>query len=76
VRGELRRAERCTEALGGFQTATSVKSRLPPMPRYSRELTRGLGSDAVWDCVGGNDFFQLSLSCARLGGAVIVLGAP
>lgn len=41
-----------------------------------RELTHGLGADAVWDCVGGNDFFQLSLACARLGGTVIVLGTP
>lgn len=40
----------------------------------SGEMTHGLGADAVWDCVGGNDFFRLSLSCTRLGGTVIVLG--
>ncbi|MFD3617511.1 zinc-binding dehydrogenase [Streptomyces sp. NPDC058676] len=46
------------------------------LPEQVRELTHGLGADAVWDCVGGNDFFQLSLSCIRLGGTVIVLGTP
>ncbi|MFF1299366.1 MULTISPECIES: zinc-binding alcohol dehydrogenase family protein [unclassified Streptomyces] len=48
----------------------------PHLPAQVRQLTHGLGADAVWDCVGGNDFFQLSLSCARLGATVIVLGTP
>jgi len=48
----------------------------PRLPAQVRELSHGLGADAVWDCVGGNDFFQLSLSCLRLGGTVIVLGTP
>jgi len=52
-----------------------VHSTDPRLPAQVRELTRGL-ADAVWDCVGGNDFFQLSLSCIRLGGTVIVLGTP
>ena len=45
-----------------------VHSTDPRLPAQVRELTHGLGADAVWDCVGGNDFFQLSLSCIRLGG--------
>ncbi|MEU1554677.1 quinone oxidoreductase family protein [Streptomyces scabiei] len=53
-----------------------VHSTDPRMPAEVRELTHGLGADAVWDCVGGNDFFQLSLACTRLGGTVIVLGTP
>jgi NADPH:quinone reductase-like Zn-dependent oxidoreductase len=48
----------------------------PEMPNQVRGLTRGLGADAVWDCVGGTAFLQLSVACARLGGTVIVLGAP
>ena len=48
----------------------------PEMPNQVRELTRGLGADAVWDCVGGTAFLQLSVACVRLGGTVIVLGAP
>ena len=36
-----------------------VHSTDPRLPAQVRELTRGLGADAVWDCVGGNDFFQL-----------------
>lgn len=53
-----------------------VHSTDPRLPAQVRELTHGLGADAVWDCVGGNDFFQLSLACTRLGGTVIVLGTP
>lgn len=53
-----------------------VHSTDPRLPAQVRELTHGLGADAVWDCVGGNDFFQLSLACIRLGGTVIVLGTP
>ncbi|WP_327714510.1 zinc-binding dehydrogenase [Streptomyces sp. NBC_00490] len=48
----------------------------PHLPAQVRQLTHGLGADAVWDCVGGNDFFHLSLSCARLGATVTVLGTP
>ncbi|MEU6258513.1 zinc-binding dehydrogenase [Streptomyces sp. NPDC047043] len=53
-----------------------LHSEDPQLPQRVRELSHGLGADAVWDCVGGNDFFQFSLSCARLGGTVIVLGTP
>lgn len=53
-----------------------VRSADPEMADRVRELTYGLGADVVWDCVGGNEFFQRSVSCTRLGGAVIVLGAP
>ncbi|MEE6169693.1 MULTISPECIES: quinone oxidoreductase family protein [unclassified Mycolicibacterium] len=53
-----------------------LQSTDPQMADRVRELTHGLGADVVWDCVGGNEFFQLSVSCTRLGGSVIVLGAP
>lgn len=48
----------------------------PGLPGTVRELTGGLGADAVWDCVGDTKFLELSLACVRLGGAVAVLGAP
>ena len=41
-----------------------------------KALTDGLGADAVWDTVGGSEFFRLSVACVRLGGSVAVLGAP
>ncbi|WP_166459677.1 quinone oxidoreductase family protein [Amycolatopsis pithecellobii] len=53
-----------------------VHSTDPRMTDHVRDLTRGLGVDAVWDCVGGDDFFQLSVLCVRVGGTVLVLGAP
>ncbi len=46
------------------------------MPGQVKELTHGLGADAVWDCVGGTDFLRLSASCTRLGGTIAVLGVP
>ncbi|WP_433566735.1 quinone oxidoreductase family protein [Nocardia sp. CA-151230] len=53
-----------------------VHSTDPQLADQVRDLTHGLGADAVWDCVGGNDSFQLSVSCTRLGGTVLVLAAP
>ena len=53
-----------------------VQSTDPDVIDEVRALTNGLGADVVWDCVGGNDFFRLSVACTRLGGSVIVLGAP
>ena len=53
-----------------------VHSTDPDMPDQVRKLTGGLGADAAWDCVGGNEFLKLSISCTRLGGNVVVLGAP
>lgn len=47
----------------------------PGMPRQVREIT-SLGVDAVWDCVGGSEFLELSVACVRLGGAIAVLGEP
>jgi putative oxidoreductase len=49
-----------------------VHSTDPRLPAQVRELTHGLGADAVWDCVGGNDFFKLSLACTRLGGTGVM----
>ncbi|MFD4599398.1 zinc-binding dehydrogenase [Streptomyces sp. NPDC058464] len=46
------------------------------MPTQMKELTHGLGADAVWDCVGGTPFLKLSAACTRLGGTVTVLGTP
>lgn len=48
----------------------------PQLPAQVRELTHGRGADTVWDCVGGNNFLQLSVSCVRLGGTVVVMAAP
>ena len=53
-----------------------LHSNDPGMPNEVRDLTHGLGADAVWDCVGGSVFLRLSISCTRLGGTVVVLGAP
>jgi NADPH:quinone reductase-like Zn-dependent oxidoreductase len=48
----------------------------PDLAGAVKEHTGGLGADAVWDCVGGTDYFRLAVSCTRIGGAVAVLGAP
>lgn len=55
---------------------TILDSTDPSLPSQVKELTRGLGADAVWDCVGGTEFLRLAVSCTRVGGAVAVLGAP
>jgi propanol-preferring alcohol dehydrogenase len=39
-----------------------------------RELTRGLGAIAVFDCVGSEQTLQLAAASARPGGAVLVIG--
>jgi propanol-preferring alcohol dehydrogenase len=39
-----------------------------------RELTRGLGAVAVFDCVGSEQTMQLAAASARPGGAVLVIG--
>lgn len=53
-----------------------LDSRDPELPKQVRELTGGLGADAVWDCVGGTEFLTLSLACVRLGGVVAIFGTP
>jgi putative oxidoreductase len=45
-------------------------------PERIKDLTQGLGVDAVWDCVGGSESLQFSIKCVRLGGSVAVLGVP
>ncbi len=53
-----------------------LDSEDPEAPAQVKDLTEGLGADAVWDCVGGTKFLALSVACVRLGGAIAVLGAP
>jgi NADPH:quinone reductase-like Zn-dependent oxidoreductase len=53
-----------------------IGSKDPDAPQAVKRITGGLGADAVWDTVGGSDFFRLSVACVRLGGSVAVLGAP
>ncbi|MEY2848787.1 MAG: hypothetical protein RI885_1452 [Actinomycetota bacterium] len=53
-----------------------IGSNDPAAPSEVKRITGGLGADAVWDTVGGSEFFRLSVACARLGGTVAVLGAP
>jgi putative oxidoreductase len=65
-----------TEQLAKLGYDHVLHSADPDLPKQVRELTHGRGVDAVWDCVGGNDFLQLSVSCVRLGGTVVVMAAP
>ncbi|WP_420594544.1 alcohol dehydrogenase catalytic domain-containing protein [Deinococcus sp.] len=53
-----------------------VGSHDPETPSQVKNMTEGLGVDAVWDCVGGSEFLKLSVACVRLGGTIAVLGAP
>lgn len=53
-----------------------LDSRDTDLARTVRDMTNGLGADAAWDCVGGRDFFALSVACTRLGGSVAVLASP
>jgi NADPH:quinone reductase-like Zn-dependent oxidoreductase len=48
----------------------------PDLAAQVTALTHGRGADTVWDRVGGNSFLQLSVSCVRLGGTVVVMAAP
>lgn len=48
----------------------------PRMADHLANLTHGLGADAVYDCVGGKDFFNFSVANVRVGGTVLVLAAP
>lgn len=48
----------------------------PALPQQVRELTGGLGVDAAWDCVGGQEFFARAVACTRLGGSIAVLASP
>lgn len=41
-----------------------------------KQLTDGLGADAVWDTVGGTPSLRFSAACVRVGGTVAVFGAP
>jgi NADPH:quinone reductase-like Zn-dependent oxidoreductase len=50
--------------------------RDPQTPAAVRQLTQGLGVDAVWDCVGGSDFLDLAIACIRLGGTIAIFGTP
>jgi NADPH:quinone reductase-like Zn-dependent oxidoreductase len=63
------------EALRAFGYDHVLNSADPEMPGQVKALT-GMGADAVWDCVGGSRFLQLSVACVRLGGAIAVLGEP
>ncbi len=42
-------------------------------PARVRQLTHGLGADAVWDCVGGSEFLAFAIKCLRLGGTVAII---
>jgi putative oxidoreductase len=64
------------DEFGAIGYDTILDSTDPSLPSKVKELTGGLGADAVWDCVGGTEFLRLAVSCTRIGGAVAVLGAP
>lgn len=44
-----------------------------PLPDQVKELTNGLGADAVWECVGGTEFLALATASVRLGGSIAIL---
>lgn len=46
------------------------------MPEKVKEVSGGLGADAVWDVVGGPEMLSLSERCVRVGGTVVIFGAP
>lgn len=48
----------------------------PEAEQHVKDMTGGFGADAVWDTVGGAEFFKFSVACVRLGGSVAVLGNP
>ncbi|MHA4854272.1 quinone oxidoreductase family protein [Rhodococcus sp. MSC1_016] len=50
-----------------------LNSLNPFLPEQVKELTNGLGVDAVWDCVGGNEFMRLAIESVRLGGTIAVM---
>nr|GLK33383.1 hypothetical protein GCM10017611_02250 [Rhodococcus wratislaviensis] len=50
-----------------------LNSLNPSLPEQVKELTNGLGVDAVWDCVGGNEFMRLAIESVRLGGTIAVM---
>lgn len=58
----------------GFDHVVDVGA--PDAVATIKELTAGLGADAVWDTVGGTPSFQFAAACARVGGTVAVFGAP
>jgi propanol-preferring alcohol dehydrogenase len=56
--------------VGADETVLSGEQAAPQV----RELTRGLGATAVFDCVGSEQTLQLAAASARPGGAVLVIG--
>jgi alcohol dehydrogenase, propanol-preferring len=57
-------------ALGADETLTSD----PDAARTVRELTRGVGADAVFDFVGADTTMKLAIGMARRGGHVAIVG--
>lgn len=75
VIGSTTKMDRTEELLAlGYDHIVDYKD--PATPGRVKELTKGIGADAVWDLVGGTDSLRFSIHCAGLGANVALLGVP
>jgi threonine dehydrogenase-like Zn-dependent dehydrogenase len=59
-----------------FGATDMVSERGPDSIERIKELTRGLGADAVLECVGSQESMQQAIGAARPGGYVSYVGVP
>lgn len=59
-----------------FGATDVVSERGPESIERIKELTRGLGADAVLECVGSQESMQQAIGVARPGGYVSYVGVP
>ena len=61
----------------GRPTSNEILAKLGIEPdRYVRDLTDGVGADAVLECVGTDEAMSQAIRCTRAGGGVGFVGVP